>query len=89
MAELKNEMHEEFAHQYVLNGGNAAAAARHVGVMAHPASRGSDLLHRKDVRARVEELSGSLPVRLAHRVGSATLQDLQAAISKLIALGAA
>lgn len=84
--QLINQKHEAFAQEFVSNGGNASAAARAIGLMAHPASRGSDMMRRVDVQERIAELNGTLPVRLAHKVGSTTLNDLRDAVARLIAL---
>jgi phage terminase small subunit len=88
MTALTNDRHERFAQQLAQHG-NAAKAARQVGYSSHPAQRGSDLLRRPDVQARVEELlrdRPSLPSRLAHRLDADTLRRAAQAISFLASL---
>jgi hypothetical protein len=85
---LLNTKHEAFA-QHVAQHGNVADAARSVGYLNHPAQRGSDLLRRPDVQARVEELlrdRPSLPARLAQHLDAATVQRLSAAVALLASL---
>jgi phage terminase small subunit len=85
---LTNERHERFAQQLAQHG-NAAKAARQVGYSSHPAQRGSDLLRRRDVQARVEELLAdrpSLPTRLARRLDADTLARAAQAVSFLASL---
>jgi phage terminase small subunit len=49
---LTNPKLEIFCQHFVANG-NAASAARAIGYSNHPAQRGSDLLRRPDIQARV------------------------------------
>lgn len=85
---LENEIHEAFAEHFCLNGGNATAAARTIGIMASPGPRGHDMLHRPEVQARILELSGTttLPKRVVHRVGSAKVSEFEAAVKRFIEL---
>jgi phage terminase small subunit len=85
---LSNERHELFAVAFVVTG-NAASAARAIGHSRHPAQRGSDLLRRPDVQARVEELMRdrpSLPTRLARRLDADTLHRAAQAVAFLASL---
>jgi phage terminase small subunit len=85
---LTNSKHESFAIAFVETG-NAAEAARAIGFLNHSAQRGSDLLRRPDVQARVEELMRdrpSLPTRLAHRLDAETLHRASQAIAFLSSL---
>jgi len=88
MSALTNTRWEAFA-QHFAQHGNAADAARAIGYLNYPAQRGSDLLRRPDVQARVEQLlrdRPSLPTRLAHRLDAATLHRASQAISFLASL---
>ena len=85
---MLSKRHELFAVTFVETG-NAAEAARAIGFLNHSAQRGSDLLRRPDVAARVEELMRerpSLPTRLAHRFDAETLHRAAQAISFLSSL---
>jgi hypothetical protein len=60
-----------------------------IGHTRHMAQRGSDMLRRPDVAARVQELLAarpSLPSRLAHRLDADTLHRAAQAISFLASL---
>jgi phage terminase small subunit len=88
MTALTNARWEKFAQHFAANG-NAAEAARAIGYLNHSAQRGSDLLRRPDVQARVEELlrnRPSLPARLAHRLDADTLHRAAQAVSFLASL---
>jgi hypothetical protein len=88
MTALTNARHEAFCQHFVVNG-NAAEAARAIGHLNYPAQRGSDLLRRPDVQARVEELMRdrpNLPARLAHRLDADTLHRAAQAVSFLASL---
>jgi phage terminase small subunit len=85
---LSNERHEFFCQQFAANG-NAAEAARSVGYHNYSAQRGSDLLRRPNIAARVEELMRdrpSLPARLAHRLDADTLHKAAQAVAFLASL---
>jgi phage terminase small subunit len=85
---LSNTKHEKFAVAFTETG-NAAEAARTIGYANYSAQRGSDLLRRPDVQARVEELMRgrpSLPTRLAHRLDAETLQRAAQAVAFLASL---
>jgi phage terminase small subunit len=85
---LQNPKHEAFAVTFVKSG-NAAEAARVIGYSSHAAQRGSDLLRRPDVQARVEELMRnrpSLPTRLARRLDAVTLHRAAEAVAFLSSL---
>jgi hypothetical protein len=85
---LPNARHEKFAQAFVETG-NAASAARAIGHLNFSAQRGSDLLHRPDVQARVEQLMRdrpSLPTRLARRLDADTLSRAAKAVSFLASL---
>jgi hypothetical protein len=80
---LQNAKHETFCQHFATNG-NAAEAARAIGHLNYPAQRGSDLLRRPLIQARVEELlrdRPSLPARLARHLDAATLHRAAQAIS--------
>jgi hypothetical protein len=88
MTALTNSKHERFCQHFVTNG-NAASAARSIGHLNYPAQRGSDLLRRPDVQARVEELMRdrpSLPTRIARHLDAATLARASQAIAFLSSL---
>jgi phage terminase small subunit len=85
---MLSKRHEKFAVAFVETG-NAAEAARAIGFLNHPAQRGSDLLRRPDVQARIEELMRdrpSLPTRLANRLDAETLHRAAQAVSFLASL---
>jgi phage terminase small subunit len=85
---LTNAKHESFAIAFVETG-NAAEAARTIGYLSYPAQRGSDLLRRPDVQARVEELMRdrpSLPTRLARHLDAVTLARAAQAVAFLASL---
>jgi phage terminase small subunit len=85
---LTNSRREQFAQHFVTTG-NAAGAARAIGFTKHCSARGSDLLRRPDVQARVEELMRgrpALPTRIAHTLDAATLRRVDDAISFLSGL---
>jgi hypothetical protein len=85
---LQNERHETFCQHFAANG-NAADAARSIGYLNYSAQRGSDLLRRPNVAARVQELlrdRPSLPTRLAHRLDADTLHRAAQAVSFLASL---
>jgi phage terminase small subunit len=86
MTALANAKHEKFAAAFVETGN---AAARTIGYSNHAAQRGSDLLRRPDVQARVEELMRSrpsLPTRIARHLDAATLARASQAITFLSSL---
>jgi phage terminase small subunit len=88
MSVLANKRHEKFVQHFAANG-NAAEAARTIGYSSHSAQRGSDLLRRPDVQARVEQLMRdrpSLPTRLANRLDAATLHKASEAVAFLASL---
>jgi phage terminase small subunit len=88
MTALTNAKHETFC-QHFAQHGNAAEAARAIGYLNYSAQRGSDLLRRPEIAARVEELMRdrpSLPARLAHRFDAATLARAAQAVSFLASL---
>jgi hypothetical protein len=83
-----NARHEAFAVHFAANG-SASGAAAAIGYTKFLAQRGSDLLRRPDVQARVEELlrdRPSLPARLAHHMDAATLRRVDDAINFLSGL---
>jgi phage terminase small subunit len=88
MSALANARHEAFCQHFAANG-NAAEAARSIGYLNYSAQRGSDMLRRPDVQARVEQLlrdRPSLPTRLAHRLDAGTLHKASEAIAFLASL---
>jgi phage terminase small subunit len=85
---LTNPLHEQFA-MHIAATGNAAEAARSIGYDRNARQRGSQLLRRPDVQARVEELlrdRPSLPTRLAQRLDAATLHRAAQAVAFLASL---
>jgi phage terminase small subunit len=85
---LQKAKHEFFAQHFVANG-NAAEAARAIGYSRHAAQRGSDLLRRPDVAARVQEIMAgrpTIPARLALRLESDIIKQMAAVVAAFASL---
>jgi hypothetical protein len=84
MSALANARHEAFCQHFAANG-NAAEAARSIGYLNYSAQRGSDMLRRPDVQARVEQLLRDRP-SLPTRLDAGTLHKASEAIAFLASL---